>query len=75
MQSNEKVPNIKREGWDIQKLAEEATNEQPDDILRKILRGNEEDGNGDDLDIAGSVDSSETPHGREENKKVEGGEK
>ena len=75
MQSKEKVPNIKREGWDIQKLAEEATNEQPDDILRKTLRGNEKNGNGDELDIAGSVDSSETPQGREENKRVKGDEK
>ena len=75
MQLKEKIPNIKREGWDIQKLAEEATNEQPDDILRKILRGNEKQGNGDELDIVGSVDSSETPQGREENKRVTGGNK
>ena len=75
MQLKEKVPNIKREGWDIQKLAEEATNEQPDDILRNSLRGNENTGNGDELDIAGSIDSSETPQGREENKRVKGGKK
>ena len=75
MQSKEKVPNIKCEGWDIQKLAEEATNEQPDEILRKTLRGNEKKINGDELDIVGSVDSSETPQGREENKRVNGGEK
>ena len=75
MQSKEKVPNIKREGWDIQKLAKEATNEQPDEILRKTLRGNENKINGDELDIVGSVDSNETPQGREENKIVNGGEK
>ena len=30
------VPNVKKEGWDAEKIAEEATNEEPDDIVKKI---------------------------------------
>jgi hypothetical protein len=75
MQKKEEVPNIKRDGWDIQKLAEEATNEQPDEIMRKTLRGSKNTNQGNELDIAGSIDSSETPHGREENKRVKGAKK
>lgn len=75
MQKKEKAPGVKRDGWNLRNVSEEASNEQPDDILRKTLRGKDEQGNADERDIAGSVDSDETPQGREESKKAEGARK
>jgi len=75
MQKKEKSPGVRREGWDMQVVAEEASNEQPDDIVRKTLRGNEDKAKADERDLAGSIDSHETPQGREESKKVEGAKK
>jgi hypothetical protein len=57
-----------REGWDVQKLANEASQKDGDEIQRQTLRGDETKGNPDNRDNAGSVDSGETPHGREEAK-------
>ncbi len=57
-----------RQGWDIQKLAEEASQKDADEFQRQILRGDETKGNPDNRDIAGSVKSGETPQGREETK-------
>lgn len=66
---DEKVPAVKREGWNMQEVAEEGVNEHPDDVVRRTLREDEGKREGDKQDIAGSVDSSETPQGREESKK------
>ncbi len=74
-QNEEKMPDVSRQNWSAEKLAEESANEQPDEILRKVLRGNEEKGNADQRDIAGSANSDETPRGREEIKKQIGIEK
>ena len=63
-----KMPNVERQGWDVKKLNEEGSNQESDDTLRRTLRGNENKGNPDERDIVGSVDSDETPHGREETK-------
>lgn len=68
----ENVPNIKREGWDVKDVVDEAANENPDDVVRKVLREGEDKNDADRQDIAGSVDSEDTPQGREENKKDEG---
>ncbi len=57
-----------RQGWDIKKLSEEASQKDDDEIQRQTLRGDETKGNPDDRDIAGSVKSDETPQGREEAK-------
>lgn len=65
---NSDMPNVEREGWNIEKLDQESVNEQSDDILRKTLRGNEDKGNPDKRDIVGSALSNETPQGREEGK-------
>lgn len=62
------VPNVEREGWEIDSLIEESSNQLPDDTLQRTLRGNEQEGNPNDRDIVGNVDSNETPHGREEAK-------
>ena len=65
---DEEMPDAVRGEWSVRELAEESTNELPDETLRKTLRGNEKKGNPDDRDIVGNVDSNETPQGREEAK-------
>jgi hypothetical protein len=75
MPEKENFPNVEKDGWKISDIAEQATNESPDEILRKTLRESDSKNTADKQDIVGSIDSSETPHGREENKKVEGAKK
>lgn len=57
-----------REGWNIEKLSEEASQKDEDEIQRQTLRGDETKGNPDNRDVVGGVDADETPHGREEAK-------
>ncbi len=57
-----------REGWDVEKLGDEASQKNTDEIQRETLRGDESQGDADDRDIAGNVDRSETWQGREEAK-------
>jgi hypothetical protein len=57
-----------REGWDVQKLADEASQKDVDEIQRETLRGDETKGDADERDIVGKVDSNETWQGREEAK-------
>ena len=77
MQNDDKenIPNIKKQGWQSEKIVEEASSRQSDEITREILRGDETEGNPDERDIAGSVSSNETPQGREETKYKTGGSK
>ena len=56
------------EGWNIDKLANEASQKDEDEIQRQTLRGDETKGSPDNRDHAGSVESHETPQGREESK-------
>ena len=65
------IPDVKREGWSVEEVTDEATNKSSDETLRQVLRGDETKGDPDDRDIVGSVNSNETPHGREEAKKDE----
>lgn len=65
----EKIEEVEKQDWNAEKVAEEATNKGDDEIMRQMLRGDETQGNPDDRDVAGSVDSSETAHGSEEAKK------
>ncbi|MGI8555274.1 MAG: hypothetical protein ACR2LT_02815 [Pyrinomonadaceae bacterium] len=74
-QNEKKVPRVDRDNWNAEKLAEESANEESDDIVRKVLRGNAARGNPNDRDVAGAPDSEDTPQGREENKKQTGAEK
>lgn len=67
-QDQEETPNVNREEWNAGQVAKEATNKPLDETVRETLRGDETDGDADERDIAGGVDSSETPHGREETK-------
>lgn len=65
-QDESNTPHVEREEWDAKNISEESSNKEPDDIVRETLRGNEHEGDADDRDIAGRVDSNETAHGREE---------
>ncbi len=73
-EDKENILNVERQGWQSKEIIEEAANQQSDEITREILRGDETEGNPDDRDIAGSVDSEDTPHGREEQKHKTGGD-
>ena len=75
MQNDDKenIPNIEKQGWQSEKIVEEASSRQSDEITREILRGDESKGNPDERDIVGSVSSNETPQGREETKYKTGG--
>ena len=65
------IPDVNREGWNIEQITDEATNKSSDETLRQVLRGDETKGDADDRDIIGGVNSKDTPHGREEAKKDE----
>ena len=43
-QDIDEVPNVEKEGWNAKKLAEEAVNEEPDDIVQKIEEGDDAEG-------------------------------
>lgn len=68
-ETRENEPNVERQGWSAEKISEEATNKESDEIHRQIARGDETKGDADERDIAGSPENTETPHGREETKK------
>jgi hypothetical protein len=71
-QNQEKIPtDVNREDWNAKQLIEESTGRSSDETLRDVLRGDETKGEPDDRDIVGSVNSQETPQGREEAKKDE----
>jgi hypothetical protein len=59
---------MNREGWKVEKLADEASQQDVDEIQRQTLRGDETKGDADERDAAGRVDSNETAQGREEAK-------
>ena len=72
---NEKMPNVNRDNWNVKELSEQSVNEQPDETLRKVLRGDEAEGDANERDVAGNVGDNETPQGREESKKQTGEQK
>lgn len=57
-----------REGWNVDELADQASQKDVDEIQRETLRGDETKGDADERDNAGNVNKSETPQGREETK-------
>jgi len=58
----------KRENWDVDNLADEASQKDVNEIQRQVLRGDETKGNPDERDIAGGAHPNETAQGREEAK-------
>jgi len=68
-------PNVERDEWNAEDIAEESVNQMPDESLRQILRGDETDkDDADSNDFVGGSQSINTPQGREEakikNKKI-----
>lgn len=57
-----------KQGWKIDKLAEESSQISGDEIQRQVLRGDETKGDADERDHAGRTQSKDTPQGREEAK-------
>ena len=57
-----------RENWNVDQLADEASQKDVNEFQRQILRGDETKGNPNERDHAGSVDPNETAQGREEAK-------
>lgn len=78
MQDNPKIkpeqfPDVERDNWSAKNISEEAANESSDDTVRKMLRGDETKGDANERDIAGGVESADTPQGSEEAKtKIKG---
>lgn len=69
-QKDDEKSDVKRDGWSADKISDEAANKEPDEVAREIARGDEDNkDSADDRDIAGSPETDETPHGREETKK------
>lgn len=62
------TPQTKREEWDAEKIADEASNRMSDEIQREVARGDETKGDPDERDVAGGPASIDTPQGREEAK-------
>ena len=50
-QNEENIPDVERQEWEAAKIIKEGANEESDEVVRKLLRGNESDGNGDDRDV------------------------
>lgn len=73
MQEDQKV-KAQREEWSAEKIANESNRNNSDEIKRRILRGDETEGDADERDVVGSSASKDTPQGREEAKtRAEGG--
>lgn len=60
--------NESREGWNIDELADAASQKDFDEIQRETLRGDETKGDADERDNAGGADRKDTWQGREEAK-------
>jgi hypothetical protein len=67
------TPPVKRDEWDAEQIADQASNRMSDEIQREIARGDETKGDADERDEAGGSASIDTPQGREEAKtRIEG---
>lgn len=68
-ESSAEFPDVERDEWQAEDVAEESVNQMPDESLRQILRGDETDkGAADNADIVGGSETIDTPQGREEAK-------
>ncbi len=68
-QNEDEIPDVKKQGWEAEKLIKESANEESDDVVQKILRGDESKSDADERDIAANPDFDDTPRGREEESK------
>lgn len=62
-------PDVEKQGWDAEKIAEESANKSSDEIVKQMQRGNESEESTDNQDTVGGVELKDTPRGREETKK------
>ena len=60
--------DVEREGWEADDLGSESAYQGETEMARNMNRGNESKNNADERDLAGSVNSNETPHRREQRK-------
>ena len=68
-ENSTEFPEVERERWNAEDVAEQSVNQMPDESLRQILRGDETDKEGaDEADITGGSKTIDTPQGREEAK-------
>lgn len=58
---------------EIEGITDQGSYQEPDDSLRRTLRGDETKGNPDDRDVAGATNFKDTAHGREETKNDKAG--
>lgn len=65
-EKDKNFPDVERQGWKAEELAEEASNKESDEITRQMLRGDETEGDPDERDVAGTIPSGETPQGYRE---------
>ena len=76
-ESHENLPSKQTEGQSESltsgEIGSQASGKDEDEIQREMLRGGSSGSKADDKDVAGSVDSGETPQGREEAKNDVGG--
>ena len=56
------------QGWNLEDIADEASQRTDDEIYREGRRGDETEAGADERDIAGRTNSNETWQGREESK-------
>jgi len=58
----------KKNNLTIEEIGEQSSGKDADEIQREMLRNGKNDSAADNRDVAGSVDSDETPQGRNESK-------
>jgi hypothetical protein len=65
---NRETSDPQKDNFTASEIAEEGSLNDPDDVQRQMLRGDESKGDPDQRDNAGSPDHDETPHGYAETK-------
>lgn len=64
-QNEDKIPEVKKEGWDAEKIAEEATNAEDEDIVGRMQKANDDASVPDKLKVAPTDDeNNDSQHGR-----------
>ncbi len=64
-QNEENIPDVEREGWEAEELIEESAYLESDEVVQKIVRGDNSGDEGDD-EIVDAPDFDDTPRGRQE---------
>lgn len=68
-ENSAEFPDVERDQWNAEEIADESVNQMPDESLRQMLRGDESSkSSADRSDIVGGSPTIDTPQGREEAK-------